>query len=140
MKITVTLPHPRNAPNGRIPLTRQAAIRANYASMSAKKQERHDSYTVALHETRKVLDVARRHFLFVPKMYSIVWYYRGVRPDADNVVARCKHVLDGCAAAFGVNDRTWELGRVKRVHDLEKGGRVELIFTDDGEEANNDRA
>jgi hypothetical protein len=53
---------------------------------------------------------------WVPASYDITWFFwAGLGPDADNVVASCKALIDGCADAFGVNDRELELGHVCRV-------------------------
>lgn len=69
---------------------------------------------------------------FEPTVYDIVWYYsRGVEPDEDNVVARVKPVLDGCADALKVNDRDWHLGTLSRVKVGTKdalAGRVEITL------------
>lgn len=67
-----------------------------------------------------------------PRVYGVTWYYwSGAGPDVDNVVARCKALLDGCADAFGINDRSLELGRVARVRVKRadaRAGYVELCF------------
>ena len=130
MTLTITLSHPSNKPNGRVPLTRAAAMRANYARLGEKTHERRDGYMAALVALRKLPPVDGKVPVFVPTGYRLVWYYKGMRPDADNIVARCKHVLDGCAVAFGVNDATWEFGGVQRVHDKARGGQVEIVFDD----------
>ena len=73
---------------------------------------------------------------FVPRVYDVVWFYsRGVEPDADNVVGRCKPILDGCADAFGVDDRWWRLGEVRRVKvacGAAEAGHVVVVFHDEG--------
>ena len=130
MTLTITLSHPANSPNGSVPLARAAAVRANYAKLSAKKRERRDGYMAALLALRKLPTVDGKVCNFKPTEYRIAWYYKGVRPDSDNIVARCKHVLDGCAFAFGVNDASWEFGGVHRVNDRARGGEVEIIFSD----------
>jgi hypothetical protein len=66
---------------------------------------------------------------FPAREVSVTWYYKGIIPDFDNVVARLKPLIDGCAMAFGINDRDLELGRVRRVHTLGKNaGKLFLIF------------
>jgi hypothetical protein len=58
-----------------------------------------------------------------------------MKPDVDNVVARLKPLIDGCAQAFGINDRELELGRVRRVHTLGKeAGTLILHFNTDTEQ------
>ena len=130
MTLTITLSHPSNKPNGHMPLCREAAVRANYAKMGTKMKERRDGYMAALVALRRLPDNHGKVQAFVPTGYRIVWYYKGVRPDADNIVARCKHILDGCALAFGANDKNWEFGGVQRVHDKSRNGQVELVFND----------
>lgn len=70
---------------------------------------------------------------FVPVRYDVTWFYwAGKGPDADNALASCKALLDGCADAFGINDRVLELGRVDRVKVKRAdsvAGMVELRFT-----------
>lgn len=135
MTLTITLSHPANKANSCMPGTRAAALKANYAKMGIKKKERNAGYIAALAAVRALLPVDGKVRVFSPTWYRIVWYYKGVRPDADNIVARCKHVLDGCAFAFGVNDASWEFCGVQRVHDKSRGGEVELVFSDGGGEA-----
>lgn len=69
---------------------------------------------------------------FVPNVYDIVWYYsRGPEPDEDNVVARLKPILDGCADALRVNDRGWHLGALERVKVKAAdplSGKVEIVL------------
>lgn len=130
MKLTITLGHPSNKPNGKVPGTREAALKANYAKMGIKRKERNAGYIAAMGELRALPPVEGKTQVFMPTGYRIVWYYKGVRPDADNVVARCKNVLDGCAMAFGANDKNWEFGGVQRVHDKARSGQVEIIFND----------
>lgn len=57
---------------------------------------------------------------------------RGVLPDADNALAACKAYLDGCADAFGVNDRGWDIDTVERLHGDAR--RVSIIFFRENEE------
>ena len=69
---------------------------------------------------------------FVPVVYDVTWYYsRGVAPDEDNLVGRCKALLDGVADALGVDDRGWHLGVVSRVKVGMRdalAGRVEITL------------
>jgi len=68
---------------------------------------------------------------FLPSRYQLVWYYKGLAPDADNCLASCKAYLDGCCDAFGVDDRSLECAGIHRVHSLEVGvgGHVDLVFS-----------
>lgn len=131
MKLTLNFAHPENKANSRMPGTRAAAVKANYVRMAIKKKERNAGYIAATGAVRDLPPVDGKVQEFKPLWYRIVWYYKGVKPDADNIVARCKHVLDGCAFGFGVNDATWEFGGVQRVHDKARGGEVEIIFSDE---------
>lgn len=69
---------------------------------------------------------------FEPNEYDITWYYTyGVEPDEDNVVARLKPILDGCADALKVNDRDWHLGVLERVKVKAAdplSGKVQVVF------------
>lgn len=70
---------------------------------------------------------------FVPVRYDVTWFYwAGKGPDADNALASCKALLDGCADGFGMNDRYLVPGRVDRVKVKRadaRAGYVELRFT-----------
>lgn len=121
MKLMVSVSKPENAANACRPLTRQAAVRANYARIAAKKRERNDGWMAARRALCTLPCDEKGRVAFVPLGYRIIWPYKGVRPDADNVVARMKHVLDGCALAFNLNDRDLDLFGVERVR-LVKGG------------------
>ena len=46
----------------------------------------------------------------------------------DNIVARLKSVLDGCSAAFDIDDRHLELAGVSRVHAKNKLNKGVTIF------------
>ena len=69
---------------------------------------------------------------FEPNEYDITWYYTyGVEPDEDNIVGRCKSLLDGMADALKVNDRGWHLNRIRRIRVGAKvplSGRVEIVL------------
>ena len=41
-----------------------------------------------------------------PCGYTIHWFYKGVMPDDDNVVARCKYARDAIADYWHIDDRT----------------------------------
>lgn len=129
MELNIRLPHPGQvlSPNHRVPLAQGAALRANYARLAAKKEARTKAYMAA----RRALCTVPGQ-VFQPVCYSLVWYYKGMRPDADNCLARCKSLLDGACLAFGVDDRVLELGSIRRVHSLDNGvaGWVELVFSD----------
>ena len=92
---------------------------------STKTKTRNAAYFRAL----RALNTVPQHN-FPAKYVEVTWYYKGVQPDVDNVVARLKPLIDGCAMAFGINDRDLELGRVRRVHTLDKKltGTVTLHF------------
>ncbi len=111
------------SPNAAAPLRGAAAARLRYKQIAAKQKVRDE----AILRVRAALQGRR----FVPASYKVVWYYKGVCPDADNCIARCKALLDGCAAAFGVDDRMFECEGVRRVHSLEAGvaGHVDLVFS-----------
>lgn len=117
MKLMVDVLKPENKANASRPLTREAAVRANYARMAAKRRERNDGWMAARAALcTQPCDEAGR-VAFMPLGYRIIWPYKNKAwvPDADNVVARCKSVLDGCAMAFNMNDRDLELLGVQRL-------------------------
>lgn len=129
MKVAISFVHPDGvlAPNASFPLQPRAAAAKNALRMRRKAEVRADA-RVRAEEVLQVMGVER----FVPCCVDVRWFYRGVCPDVDNVVARLKPLLDGCADAFGVDDRCLELGRVQRVHALgELGCEVELVFSDE---------
>lgn len=120
MKLTVIVSKPENAANASRPLTQMAAVRANYARIAAKRRERNNGWMAARRALCTLPCDEQGRVAFVPLGYRIIWPYKGVRPDADNVVARMKHALDGCALAFNLNDRDLDLLGVERVR-LVKG-------------------
>lgn len=116
-------------PNGSVPLDLRAARRVHGMRMQAKKRLRLQARLVVMALLR---NEPERWAGFVPRVYDVTWYYwAGTGPDADNVVASCKALLDGCADGFGMNDRVLELGRVARVKVKRadsRAGMVELDF------------
>ena len=96
----------------------------NLKRVEAKTKAREGAFGRAFAAT---LNLPQRNF--PAREVSVTWYYKGQMPDIDNVVARLKPLIDGCAQAFGINDRDLELGRVRRVHTLGKqAGTVILRF------------
>ena len=126
MKLEIEFPHPDRvlSPNTQVPLTARGARMHNLKRVEAKKQAREGAFLRAFAAT---LNLPQRNF--PAREFSATWYYKGIIPDIDNVVARLKPLIDGCAMAFGINDRELELGRVRRVHTLGKQtGTVVLHF------------
>ena len=126
MRLEIVLPHPDKAlsPNAARALSPRAAAAQNAVKMRLVKEVRHGACVRA----RVALNACQQRN-FPAEEVDVTWYYKGVRPDFDNVVARCKAIIDGCADAFGINDRVLELGRVRRVHDLGiHAGTVALTF------------
>lgn len=127
MKLDIEFPHPDRvlSPNSHAPLTARGAQMHGIIKASTKTKTRNAAYFRAL---RALSTVPQRNF---PAAFvEVTWYYKGVQPDVDNVVARLKPLIDGCAMAFGINDRDLELGRVRRVHTLDKklAGTLVLHF------------
>ncbi len=56
--------------------------------------------------------------------YSIDWYYKGTRPDDDNIVGRMKYVKDGVAQALGIDDGIMRLIAVRLHHQKTRAGSV----------------
>ena len=126
MRLEIVFPHPDKAlsPNAARALSPRAAAAQNAVKMRLVKEVRHGACVRA----RVALNACQQRN-FPAEEVDVTWYYKGVRPDFDNVVARCKAIIDGCADAFGINDRVLELGRVRRVHDLGiLAGSVALSF------------
>lgn len=116
MKLTVNTLKPENKANASLPLKREAAVRANYARMAAKRRARDDGYFAARRALCTLPCDAQGRVAFTPLGYRIIWPYKDIKPDADNVVTRCKNVLDGCCMAFNINDRDLELLSVEILH------------------------
>lgn len=125
MKLTVIVSKPENKANASMPLTQVAAVRANYARIAAKRRERNNGWMAARRALCTLPCDEQGRVAFVPLGYRIIWPYKGACPDADNVVARMKHVLDGCALAFNMDDRDLDLFGVERAR-IVKGSTREL--------------
>ena len=126
MQLSITFPHPSNAlsPNAKAPLQPRAAAGLNARKMRIKTETRHAAFVLA---NKALNSVPQRNM--PAREVEVCWYYKGVCPDVDNVVARLKPLIDGCAQAFGINDRDIELGRVRRVHSLgTEAGTLTLTF------------
>ena len=126
MKLEIEFPHPARvlSPNTQVPLTTRGARAHNFKRVEAKKEAREGAFSRAFAAT---LRLPQRNF--PAREVSAIWFYKGPKPDIDNVVARLKPLIDGCAKAFGINDRDLELGRVRRVHTLGiNAGKIFLIF------------
>lgn len=126
MKLEITFPHPDSklGLNGSLPTDPRAASARNRARIGLKMKTRNAAYLRALAALK---DVPQRNF--PARQVDVCWVYKGMRPDVDGVVTRLKPLIDGCAKAFGINDRDLELGRVRRVHSLgNDAGSVILTF------------
>jgi len=127
MNLTLNFPHPPAAlsPNSKVPLRPHAAAGMNARKMRAKMDTRNAAFVRALAATQAF---PQRNF--PARSVSVVWYYKlGVAPDVDNVVARLKPILDGCAQAFGINDRDLESITVRREKTLGPlAGTLDLSF------------
>jgi hypothetical protein len=121
----ITLPHPPKElnPNASHPVTRQGAIVANKRRISAKQHAR----KVAYFATLQMLDGKRPPADSWSK-YRVTWYYKGICPDDDNVLARCKYYKDGACLALGIDDRTLHLVSIDIVHDKERAGTMTLAI------------
>lgn len=126
MKIHIDFPHPDGVlgPNSYVPSKAGAAARKNALKFRVKAETRRAAYLRALSAMQYMPQRS-----FAARSYVVEWFYKGRKPDVDNIVARLKPLLDGCAEAFGVDDRELELRAVRRVHALdERAGNVVLIF------------
>lgn len=129
MKLLFKQPPAVLRPNASAPLDLRAARRVHGMRLQAKKRLRLQARLLVMSVLRKE---PVRWEGFVPVRYDVTWFFwAGVGPDADNVVASCKALLDGCADGFGINDRELELGMVARVRVKRAdaiAGYVELCF------------
>lgn len=126
MKLDIEFPHPDRvlSPNSNAPLSARGAKTHGIIKANTKTKTRNAAYLRAL---RALATVPNRNF--PAKYVELTWFYKGMIPDVDNVVARMKPLIDGCAMAFGINDRDLEWGRVRRVHTLGKqAGTLVLHF------------
>lgn len=113
--LTVFLPHPPRElrPNGRVHWAAKARAVKN-ARMLAR-----------------CVTLAQRSpsgLGFVPRRYTLVWFFKGIAPDADNCLASCKAYLDGCCDALGIDDRGLECAGITRVHSKLYAGNLRLSF------------
>lgn len=126
MQISIDFPHPDAVlgPNSYVPANARAVARKNALKFRVKGETRRMAYLRALQAS---FYMPQR--CFPARTYEVHWYYKGRKPDADNIVARLKPILDGCAEAFGIDDRELELAGVHRVHTLgDMAGKVVIIF------------
>lgn len=127
--LTITLPHtPRClSPNAKAPLTQRGAQVAGFKKTAAKSRARNIAWVL----TSSALNGRR----MLPTHYRVIWFFKGVKPDADNCLARCKAYLDGACKAMGIDDRTLDCTGLYRVHDLDRGGTLDIVFERRGEDA-----
>lgn len=126
MELEITFPHSPSilGLNGSLPTEPRAASARNRARIGAKLKTRDAARMIAMQALQAV---PQRNY--PARTLYVEWYYKGIKPDVDGVVTRLKPIIDGCALAFGINDRDIELGSVKRIHALDKrAGTVKLIF------------
>lgn len=126
MELTITFPHPAAilGQNGSLPTEPRAASARNRARIGEKIKTREHARKLA---TLALKTVPQRNF--PAKQLTVIWYFFGcVKPDVDGIVSKIKPLLDGCALAFGINDRDIELAAVHRVHSKEKNKTCELVF------------
>lgn len=114
--LEICLPHPPRAlrPNGR----------AHWAEKARKTKAARFRAWLLVHNA--VVDAVEPWY---PTRYAVMWFFKGVVPDADNCLAACKAYLDGAAVAFGVDDRAWECAGINRVHDKARAGELVLRFS-----------
>ena len=123
-EVVVRLPKPAAtlSPNSVCGTTPQGVWQMHLAHVGAVKKARKQAWQLAT--------AAHAPEGFQPREYTLVWYYKGAKRDADNCLASCKAYLDGCADAWGSNDRDWECGGIRRVHSKAMSDCIELRFTD----------
>lgn len=120
---TVVLPHTdvMLSPNQNVPLAPKAAAAANRERARKKKVARTFAYLTA--KAQGVNGQTPR-----PDAYCIRWFYKGGRPDLDNLPTRCKAYLDGVCQALNMDDGDIEEMVVIRERSLKRAGEVMLSF------------
>ncbi len=121
--VTITIPHPSSvlSPNGRAHWRTRAGAAKSLKAMVAGK-------------TRVAINPNFFNSKLADK-YSINWYYKGVRPDDDNVIARCKYIKDAMCWVFGIDDRQLSIDSCELIHDKKRAGEVEFsIFYENSDE------
>lgn len=122
MGLVITLPHPayRLGANGS-----RGTSRGSVFLLNKLRQEARATARAACLEALQSRGIRS----YKPAAYFIEWRHWGaVKPDVDNVVARLKSYLDGCAEALGLDDRHLELAGVSRVHAKNKLNKGVTIF------------
>lgn len=117
--LTVTLPHPAKA------LRPNIAVRMHWG---AKANARAKARSEARNATQDALNTAKLPPDFTPTGYTLTWYYKGVKPDADNCLAACKGYLDGICDTLGINDRDLDVHGIYRIHSKEQAKTLTLTF------------
>lgn len=119
--LNISLPHPAKA------LRPNVAVRMHWgakASARAKARELARITTADAISTQGI-DLAA----FTPTGYTLTWYYKGQKPDADNCLAACKGYLDGICDTIGINDRDLDVYGIYRIHSKEHANTLTLTFT-----------
>ena len=118
--LNITLPHPSKA------LRPNIAVRMHWA---AKADARAKARAAARNATADAvaaqnIDLAS----FRPSAYTLRWFFKGQKPDADNCLASCKGYLDGICDVLGINDRDLEVSGIYRIHDKAQANTITLTF------------
>lgn len=118
VKLSAEFIHPQNLANlSRSCINPRAAIAQNNKIARLHRQARETAAILWLQVARAHWGETGQNLVgLTPMYYTIEWFFRGTRPDVDNVVARCKPLLDGAQNALKFNDRDLELGAVWRTH------------------------
>ena len=114
LRIELGWPAKELSPNGRA----HYMVKSRYAK--AAKTEAGWATKIALGVNRDwhpAADKISVHIIAHPKP-------TGPNPDADNLVASCKHFFDGIAEVLGVNDRIFEAPTVTFADKSERGSLV----------------
>lgn len=120
---TIVLRHTHRilSPNQKVPLTVKGAIGVNKEKVGRKQKAKEAAYYTAIAQGISARTPR-------PNAYRIVWYFKGNRPDLDNLPTRAKAYLDGICQALKMDDGDFEEMTVRRIHDPKRGGTVSLEF------------
>lgn len=119
--MTITLPHPAKA------LRPNIAVRMHWGAKATARAKARELARITTTDaiTTQGIDLSA----FIPTGYTLTWYYKGIKPDADNCLAACKGYLDGICDTLHINDRDLDVYGIYRIHSKERANTLDLTFT-----------
>lgn len=120
--LTVHLPHPAKA------LRPNTMRRCHWAPIANARAAARDAARTATWDAINTTPDTDISAINPPRSYSLIWYYKGKRPDADNCLASIKAYLDGCCDTLGIDDNILDVYFILRVHDKQKANTLDINF------------